>query len=521
MAYDAFISYSHEGDNGLAAQLRAGMERMAKRWTSRRALRVFLDESGLSATPSLWGTITAALDECRYLVLLASPAAAASEWVGKEVEYFVARHGADHVIVVLEDGSCDWDDDTGSFAADTSAIPAALRAVLHEEPLWVDLTWARDSGALDLHHPRFREVVAAIAAPIHGVPLDELDATDLREHRRQRRARAVAMTAMAVLAIGATAAGVVAVSNARRADDNAATAEKNAATAEANAETARENEAEALAAGQRADARRLAAQAELLAAEQTDVATLLALESLVREPAAAEGRSSLATVMTEPIAVSTFGTADDVTALAAHDDMLVFGHQSGMVTVRTSPEAADRQLASTVAGASTLALSGDGRTLAIRGPEEVAMVTLRDGGDTPLSAFRVAADPCLLNATAIDLAGDRVAAAGGRGLEVRATGPASVASAVAIDLGLAPSEFCDLSQLVWDVALTDDGSFVAAAYGFGPTRIGVWSTAEGAQVASFEDVDVVRAVTFSADGAHVLSGGEGGVVRRWDVAAQP
>ena len=59
-SYDAFISYSHAADGLLAPRLQAGLQRFAKPWWKRRALRVFRDESSLSANPHLWSSITEA-----------------------------------------------------------------------------------------------------------------------------------------------------------------------------------------------------------------------------------------------------------------------------------------------------------------------------------------------------------------------------------------------------------------------------------------------------------------------------
>ena len=52
--YDAFISYSHGGDGKLAPTLQTGIERFAKPWYRIRALKVFRDQSSLSANPKLW-----------------------------------------------------------------------------------------------------------------------------------------------------------------------------------------------------------------------------------------------------------------------------------------------------------------------------------------------------------------------------------------------------------------------------------------------------------------------------------
>ena len=55
--YDGFISYSHAADDLLAPRLQAGLQRFAKPWWKRRALRIFRDESSLSANPHLWSSI--------------------------------------------------------------------------------------------------------------------------------------------------------------------------------------------------------------------------------------------------------------------------------------------------------------------------------------------------------------------------------------------------------------------------------------------------------------------------------
>ena len=85
--YDAFISYSHAKDKPVAAALQAAVQRLGKPWYRRRALRIFRDDTSLSATPHLWPSIEEALARSRYLVLLVSPQSAASPWVGKEIAY--------------------------------------------------------------------------------------------------------------------------------------------------------------------------------------------------------------------------------------------------------------------------------------------------------------------------------------------------------------------------------------------------------------------------------------------------
>ena len=59
--FDAFLSYSHAADGRLAPALRNGLHRFAKPLFEMRALRVFRDETSLSANPALWPSIEAAL----------------------------------------------------------------------------------------------------------------------------------------------------------------------------------------------------------------------------------------------------------------------------------------------------------------------------------------------------------------------------------------------------------------------------------------------------------------------------
>ena len=77
--YHAFISYSHAQDKSIAAALQSAVQKLGKPWYRRRALRVFRDDTSLSATPQLWPSIEQALGISRYFVLLASAEAAASK----------------------------------------------------------------------------------------------------------------------------------------------------------------------------------------------------------------------------------------------------------------------------------------------------------------------------------------------------------------------------------------------------------------------------------------------------------
>jgi hypothetical protein len=51
--YDAFISYSHSKDKPIASALQTVIQKLGKPWYRRRVLRVFRDDTSLSATPHL------------------------------------------------------------------------------------------------------------------------------------------------------------------------------------------------------------------------------------------------------------------------------------------------------------------------------------------------------------------------------------------------------------------------------------------------------------------------------------
>ncbi|MGH3566260.1 MAG: TIR domain-containing protein [Pseudonocardia sp.] len=219
MAYDAFISYSHLADSRLAPTLQAGLRSFAKPWWRRRALTVFHDNAALAASPGLWSCITKAMDESRFFVLLASPAAAASPWVAKEIAYWRSTKPAGTLLPVLTDGEWVWDAQAGTFNwARSTAVPPALADVFTEEPRHIDVRWARTKDELDLRHSRFRAAVIEVAAPLHGIPKEDLEGEDVRQHRRTRRIIAAIVVALLLLAIGAAIGAMLAVQNADRAE---------------------------------------------------------------------------------------------------------------------------------------------------------------------------------------------------------------------------------------------------------------------------------------------------------------
>ena len=242
MRYDGFLSYSHAADGKLAPALQRALHRFARPWNRMRALRVFRDTTSLAATPELWPAIVAALGESSHFLLLASPQAAASKWVQREVEWWFANRPADKLFVLLTAGTIAWDEDTRDFDWKlTTALPDLVRGKFQSEPLYVDLTWADDQDHLSLQNTRFRQAILDIAAPLHGKDKDQLDGEDVRQFRKTRRLRAAAVAGLGALALATTTAAVVAVK------------ERNFAIAQARVALSRQFAAEALADDTRLD----------------------------------------------------------------------------------------------------------------------------------------------------------------------------------------------------------------------------------------------------------------------------
>ena len=279
LVYDGFMSYSHAADDLLAPRLQAGLQRFAKPWWKRRALRVFRDEASLSANPHLWSSITKALDQSAWFVLLLSPEAAESPWVDREVEYWLEHKDASRIVPVVTDGEFGWT--AGNISPKTDSAPPSLFGVFGEEPRWVDLRFARSEEQLDLNNARFRNAVADIASALRGVPKDELESEEVKQHRRTIRTAGAAGIALLGFLILAVAFGAFALSESRRANTQAdrATAEADRASELAQQEAQARQSAENAAAAEQ-EQRLVAQQNEALAVQEADRANEFARQML-------------------------------------------------------------------------------------------------------------------------------------------------------------------------------------------------------------------------------------------------
>ena len=109
--YDAFISYRHMmPDRAVAERIQRKLEgyrlpkEVAKKIGRNRLDRVFRDEAELSVSDDLSETITEALENSDYLIVIASPKYLESPWCMKEVETFIKIKDRKHILVALADG---------------------------------------------------------------------------------------------------------------------------------------------------------------------------------------------------------------------------------------------------------------------------------------------------------------------------------------------------------------------------------------------------------------------------------
>jgi hypothetical protein len=198
--YDIFISYSHAADGRLGPALRTALQRFAKPWYRRRALNVFVDQASLAASSDLPSALRRALNQARFFIYLGSPEATKSRWVGEELKTWRSLHGSSNLLIAVTGGEVLWNEARQDFDYDTStALHPQMAGMFQREPLWVDMRWARGESTLSARDPRFQQVTAMLAAPVHAKDLDELIGDDVKQHARTKKVVWTAITGFSVL----------------------------------------------------------------------------------------------------------------------------------------------------------------------------------------------------------------------------------------------------------------------------------------------------------------------------------
>ncbi len=199
MRYDGFISYSHKKDRGFAESLQRTLHTIAKPLFKPKVLNVFRDETNLSASPHLWGDIEKALSQSKHLIFLASPKAADSKWVKKEINYWLEHKSIDTLILAITNGQFKWNDEHNDFDWEhTTAIPVVLKGKFKGEPFIVDFRKPDESKS---DKSKLFEKYAKIAAVLHEKEFDELFGEDIKVQRRNNRIKNGAIFLLALLTL--------------------------------------------------------------------------------------------------------------------------------------------------------------------------------------------------------------------------------------------------------------------------------------------------------------------------------
>lgn len=210
--YDAFISYSHSWDSAVAKAFQRHVQAFDRPWYRPRGMKLFRDETNLAASPHLWHEIEQGLSRSRWLVVMASPRAAASVWVREEIRWWLTHRSAETLLIAWTDGMLAWDAAGTSFDwAKTDALPREeMAGAFSEEPRWVDLRWLRSPEQASSADPRMIECVAEFVAPLTGKAKDELIGDHVRQHRRTVRLVRATVTVLTALLLVAVAGGITA-----------------------------------------------------------------------------------------------------------------------------------------------------------------------------------------------------------------------------------------------------------------------------------------------------------------------
>ena len=198
--YAAFISYSH-ADEHWARWLQRSLERyrvprrlqrvvVAGRTVPSRLYPVFRDRDELASSNDLSAAIQSALDDSDALVVVCSPAAAASQWVNAEIRRFQSSGRDGRIFTVVVAGS------TNRAAADCAFPPALLAA---EDGRTLPEPLAADPAE---HADGRRGALLKIAAGLLGVGIDELRRRDAQRQVRLWSAVAVVAATVAAVTIG-------------------------------------------------------------------------------------------------------------------------------------------------------------------------------------------------------------------------------------------------------------------------------------------------------------------------------
>ncbi|MBP3654284.1 MAG: TIR domain-containing protein [Oscillospiraceae bacterium] len=192
--YNAFISYRHHPEDiKVAETIHRSLERFrvpkALKKQGKKIERLFRDKEELPITSSLTDTITMALRNSDYQIVICSTHLKDSYWVQREIETFLQTHTKDKVLTVLVDGDNPYDV-IPEILTYNEVVDPETGEVKREpiEPLSCDWRLPRRKA--------MKEELPRLAAVLLGCSYDEL-----RQRQKQYRMRRL----ITGLAVGAAA----------------------------------------------------------------------------------------------------------------------------------------------------------------------------------------------------------------------------------------------------------------------------------------------------------------------------
>ena len=208
--FNAFISYKHADlDNKIAASIVRDLEhfhipkKIQKATGVKKIERIFRDKDELPITSDLNDTISMALHNADYLIVICSTNTKYSTWVEKEIEVFLQNHSMNQILTVLADGE--------PYEVIPKVLLTGKKEVVDEngEGHVVEMPFEPLSCDYRLPYRRAKaEELPRMAAAIIGCSYDELI-----NRRRQYKMRRLTAITTGIMALSVGFAGYMFYSN--------------------------------------------------------------------------------------------------------------------------------------------------------------------------------------------------------------------------------------------------------------------------------------------------------------------
>ncbi|MER7454280.1 hypothetical protein ABTW96_28785 [Nocardia beijingensis] len=334
--YGAFLSYSGDRDRAVLPLVQNAIEKLPRPWYRFPRMRIFLDYSGVSIGPGLEDKIVAGLSRSQWLVVVASPEAAGSEWVDREIEWWLAHRSPETILLVLSAGSLFWDEEAGDWdRARSTALPPRLFGVFASEPVYKTIKWRADANGVP--RPDIDAIAVGIAAVIRGVSEADLKSEGYQQTKRNLRVANIVIGALVMLLVAALVAAFIAWVQSNRAEEQARIA----------------------------TARLMASVADTRMATDVRAALLLAVAAYRLDPSPAHRAALLRANLASPKVARYVAAPAEVTALQSSADgrTVVAGLADGQVVTWAQGGSATASIARLPGEIRSLAVAADGRTV--------------------------------------------------------------------------------------------------------------------------------------------------------------